>query len=183
MQLLLEVVDFLLGQWRLVADEVLAEGLHPGMILVETLAARHRAPRDEVMNVGVVGRIFRGLVVDARPDRGWHGQTRLDDQVFIRVFCLTEVRRQRFCQRQSDALLQSLPRTIGGIAVTRGVEGEDSIAGLRGLLNKGHTLADAFLALHTVHGLQLVVLGTSQPMPLPPMPLSRIRGPTVVNWR
>ncbi len=68
MEPLFEVVDFLLRQWRLVAHKGLTEGTHPWMVLIEALTAGHCAPRDEIMYVGVVGGILRGLVVDTRPD-------------------------------------------------------------------------------------------------------------------
>ena len=40
---------------RAVDAEALAEGPHPQMVLIELLAAGQRAPRDQLMNVGIAG--------------------------------------------------------------------------------------------------------------------------------
>ena len=47
---------------RPVGAERFAEGAHPGMILIELLAAGERAPRDQLMHVGVAG-VIRDMFI------------------------------------------------------------------------------------------------------------------------
>ena len=50
---------------RAVDAEALAERAHPRMVLVELLAAGQRAPRDQLVHVGVAGVVADLLALDA----------------------------------------------------------------------------------------------------------------------
>ena len=50
---------------RPIDREALAEIAEPAMILIELLAAGQRAPRDQLVHVGVAGRVADMLALDA----------------------------------------------------------------------------------------------------------------------
>ena len=66
---------------RAVAHEALAEGQHPLVVEVELLAAGERAPRDQLVHVGIAGVVADVLVFQARPDRRGDDLARLRLQI------------------------------------------------------------------------------------------------------
>ena len=66
---------------RPVDAEALAEGAHPQVVLVELLAAGQRAPRDQLVHVGVAGVVADLLALDAGPGRRGDDLARLRDDV------------------------------------------------------------------------------------------------------
>ncbi|MNH11365.1 hypothetical protein D3C79_708780 [compost metagenome] len=63
-------------RWPVVL-QLLAEGLHPRVVLVELLAAGDGAPRDVFVDVGVAGVVADVVVFQARPGRAGDDLARL----------------------------------------------------------------------------------------------------------
>ena len=60
-------VDGMGADRRTVGDKLLAESLHPGVILVELLAPGDGAPGDVLVHVGVAGVVADVFVLQPRP--------------------------------------------------------------------------------------------------------------------
>src|SRR5215831_20264721 len=94
--------------WRPIDTETFAERPHPGMILVELLAAGERAPGDQLMHVRPPGVIGELLGFDARPGRRRDDLARLGDEVAETNALVLAVKRQMFVLSTRD-LAQFLP--------------------------------------------------------------------------
>src|SRR6516164_835115 len=69
--------------WRPINGEAFAKIPEPAVILIELLPAGQRSPGNELMNIGVTGRVADMLAFDARPGRRGDDLPRLRDQIAI----------------------------------------------------------------------------------------------------
>src|SRR5690606_8378244 len=143
--LALHVVDGAGVDRRPVAHQLLTEGLQPGVILEELLAAGDGAPRDVLVDVGVAGVVRHVLVFQARPGRAG------DDLARLRLDVAEADRLVLLGQRQvavvaAGELRQRGPGLHGDVAVGLRRQAEDDLGGIDGRLDLRPTQADALLA-------------------------------------
>ena len=81
------------NRWT-ISHQTLPKGAHPGMILIQLLAARNRAPRDQLVNVGIACVIGDVLALKAGPRRAGDNFARLRLNIAEADFLIFFVQRQ-----------------------------------------------------------------------------------------
>src|SRR5215813_1452771 len=113
-----------------VAAECLAEITHPRVILIELLSTRERAPRNELVDVGVACVVTDLLALDTGPRRRANDFARLGLQVAeANLFVLARL--GKMCVIASGSPAERLPRLDRHLAVGLRGEHEDRLRCIR----------------------------------------------------
>src|SRR6516164_427097 len=114
---------------RSINGEAFAKIPEPAVILIELLSAGQRSPRNELMNIGVSGRVADMFTFDARPCRRGDDVPRLCDSIAItNLFILTllcKVRVVTTCH-----LPEGFPRFDRDLAIGLRREIENDLGGI-----------------------------------------------------
>src|SRR6185437_5636674 len=114
---------------RLVGGEHFPEGAHPGVILIELLAAGERPPRDQLVDVGPACIVADLLAFYPRPGRRGDDFARLCLNV-AEADLLVLAGRSEMSMLAAGELAQGFPRLDRDFPVGLGREAEDHLAGV-----------------------------------------------------
>ena len=142
-QPLFHVVDLLFGQGRFITRQSLAEGPHPGMILIDGLPAGHCAPGDKFVHIGVVGGIIHLVRFDTAPDRRVKHPPGLLYQIVVPDLCISPLFGKVF-QVKSGWFFQRFPGLARGYSVAFRRKGEDGFYGLQVGFHGRHAVGASF---------------------------------------
>ena len=168
---------------RPIDGEAFTEVAKPAMILIELLTAGQRSPGNQLVHVGVAGRVADVLALDAGPGR------RRDDLARLRLNIaeadlLVLARLGKMRMVASGCFPQRLPGLDRHLAVGLRRQIEDDFGGIdvgfdaRAPLGRAavvHPVVEITEALHLVLGVPA--------MPLPPLPSLSASGPSAVKRR
>ena len=127
---------------RPVDAQALAERQHPLVVLVELLAAGQRAPRDQLVDVGVAGVVADVLGLDAAPGRAGDDLARLRLDV-AEADLLVLLRQREMRVLAAGDLRQRLPGLHRHLAVGLRRQHQHDLGGVDVRLDPRQALGDA----------------------------------------
>ena len=166
---------------RAIDAQARAEGPHPQMILIELLAAGQRAPRDQLVDVGVAGVVADLLALQPRPGRRRDDLARLRDDI-AEADLLVLLRQRQMGVLAARGLAERLPGLHRDLAVGLRRQHQDHFGGV----DVGDDAAPGpCWRLRDARRSAALRCSTScsvfQAMPLMPLPIVSISGPSAVK--
>ena len=119
---------------RTINHQAFAKGAHPGMILIQLLAAGKGAPGDQLVDVGIAGVIGDMLALEAGPGRAGDDFARLGLNIAEADFFILFIARQ-VRVLAAGKLAERLPGFYRHLAVGFRGEGEDHFRGVDGAVD------------------------------------------------
>ena len=148
---------------RAVADETLAKGPHPEVILIKLLAAGQGAPRDQLMHVGVARVVADRFGLNPRPGGAGDDLARLRRDIaeadlgVMRAF-------GQMGMVPAGGFLQLLPRLHGHFAVGFGGKHQDHFRRVDRGVQLGQPFRDALIQHHPIQIAQMANLDLGIPV-------------------